>query len=255
MIPRIFHQTWKNKDIPEEWKGSYNSCQSVMASYVKKLWTDDEMEAFVKENYPDMYDTYMGYTHHIQRCDSFRYMLLYKMGGVYLDMDIACKLSIDPLLTYDVVLAKSPNMGNYVTNSILMSMPGHPFFRYVIDQLKVYKDKFKYLGKHLHVMNSTGPVFFTDVYHEYVKNNGPIQNMYMMTKEEFSGDCSVCSDTCSGGTYFTHVTGRSWNSWDSTLFNALMCHWYIILIIIIVSIIVYSNKKIKKAFTKPKSRR
>ena len=88
MIPSILHQTWKNKEIPDQWKASYDSCQRVMASYTRRLWTDEEMEAFVKQNYPEMYDTYMSYPHHIQRCDSFRYMLLYKIGGVYLDMDI-----------------------------------------------------------------------------------------------------------------------------------------------------------------------
>jgi mannosyltransferase OCH1-like enzyme len=243
MIPSILHQTWKNTEIPDQWKASYDSCQRVMASYTRRLWTDEEMEAFVKQNYPDMYNTYMSYPYHIQRCDSFRYMLLYKIGGVYLDMDIACKLSIDKLLSYDIVLAKSPNVERYITNSILMTVPGHPFFRYVIDKLKVYKDKYRHLGKHLHVMNSTGPVFFTDVYNQYVKENSLIPNIYLMSKEEFSGDCSVCSDVCAGGKYFTHVTGKSWNSWDTTLYNAIMCHWQkMLLLLIIISIIVYYIK-------------
>ncbi len=245
MIPPILHQTWKNKDVPEQWQGSYKSCQKELAAFERKLWTDAEMEEFVKVNYPDMYETYMGYPHHIQRCDSFRYMLLYKVGGVYLDLDTVCRQSITPLLNYDVVLARSPNMGKYVTNSLLMTAPGHPFFRYVIEQLKNYKDSYGWFSKHFHVLNSTGPIFFTNVYHSYVKLNGPIPNSYVLTKEEFSGNCSVCSDTCSGGTYFSHVVGRSWNSWDSQFFNYFLCNWKmsVLILLVLVAAAVYYLKR------------
>ncbi len=250
MIPRVLNQTWKTKDIPSQWTGSYNSCQTVLASYEKKLWTDDEMEQFVKTNYPEIYDTYMGYTYHIQRCDAFRYMLMYKNGGIYFDLDIACKASIEPLLNNDIVLARSTNVESYLTNSIIMAVPGHPFFRYVIDKLPQYKDKYSMLGKHLHVMNSTGPMFITEMYNQYVKENGEIPRMYIMSKEEFAGDCNVCStDRCAGGKYFTHVTGKSWNSWDSTLYNAIMCNyiWIIVFIMLAVVIYMYVRKRSPKS--------
>ncbi len=234
MIPPIFHQTWKSSEIPEEWQVAYDSCQKVMSSYTRRLWTDSEMESFVKRNFPDMYDLYMSYPHHIQRCDSFRYMLMYHTGGIYLDLDTVCRQSVEALRSFDVVFAKSPNVNKYVTNSLLMSVPGHPFFKYVIEKLKENKDKYSLFGKHFHVMNSTGPVFFTRVYDAYTKQYGPIPNSYMLSKEEFSGDCSVCADTCTGGKMFTHVTGRSWNSWDSKVLNALMCHWKLVLTLLII---------------------
>ena len=251
MIPSILHQTWKNKEIPDQWKASYDSCQRVMASYTRRLWTHDEMEAFVKQNYPEMYDTYMSYPHDIQRCDSFRYMVLYHFGGIYLDLDIACKLSLDELLKYDIVMSISSNIGQYFTNAILMIKPNHPFFRYIIDHLAEYKDSYSLFGKHLHVMNSTGPIFLTKMYEKFVETNGKIENFHIMNKDEFSGDCNVCSvNKCVGGKYFTHVTGNSWHAWDSTFYNAIMCNWQKMLVLFIIIAIILYYVKTKKTGSK-----
>ncbi len=259
MIPRVLNQTWKTADIPDQWKASYDSCQTVLASYTKKLWTHDDMEEFVKINYPDIYDTYMGYKYDIQRCDAFRYMLMYKNGGIYLDLDIACKLSIEDLLSNDIVLSRSSNVGKYFTNALLMTVPNHPFFRFVIDHLFEYKDSHMFLGKHLHVMNSTGPIFLTKMFDKYVKENGDIPRLYILGKEEFSGDCNVCSvNKCEGGKYFTHVTGNSWHAWDSTLYNAIMCNSVSIFIFLLFAIGLYmyfTKKSFKSRLTRTKSKK
>ncbi len=65
------------------------------------------MDTFVKENYPELYETYKGYKYPIQRCDAFRYMVLYKYGGIYIDLDIGCKKRLDELLKHSLVLVKS----------------------------------------------------------------------------------------------------------------------------------------------------
>ncbi len=247
MIPPILHQTWKSKDVPANWRGAYESCQSALSSYTKYLWTDDEMNEFVKRVFPEVYNVYISYPYHIQRCDAFRYMVLYHYGGIYLDLDIGCKLSLDSFLEYDLVLSRSSNFGNSITNSLLMIKPGHPFFRYIIDNLDKYKDSFSLLGKHLHVMNSTGPLFLGKMYKKYISEYGPIPNMYFLTNEEYAGDCNVCNvNTCKGGEYFTHVGGNSWHAWDSTLYNIIMCHWMTILaILIVIPLYIYLSKKYK----------
>ena len=107
MIPKIIHQTWKNERIPEHWKEGVDSCKGLHPAYKYILWTHATMDAFVKREFPRLYSTYRAYPHPIQRCDAFRYMVLYKMGGIYLDLDTVCKKALAPLLKYDLVLAKS----------------------------------------------------------------------------------------------------------------------------------------------------
>jgi len=84
MIPKIIHQTWKNTIIPTQWQDSVDACKKRHSDYEYKLWTDDMMDDFVQLEYPDFYPTYKSYKYHIQRCDVFRYLILYKYGGIYI---------------------------------------------------------------------------------------------------------------------------------------------------------------------------
>ena len=61
-----------------------------MSDYTFKFWTDEMNLQLVKESYPSLLETYIGYEYPIQRADSIRYMILHKFGGVYLDLDIGC---------------------------------------------------------------------------------------------------------------------------------------------------------------------
>ena len=221
MIPKIIHQTWKTKTVPEKWKESVDSCKQLHADFQHIIWTDKDMEKFVKEEYPDFYKTYKSYTYHIQRCDAFRYLVLYKYGGIYLDMDIMCNKKLNTLLNYDLVIAPSISVNGIYTNSFFMSIPRHPFLKYCIEQLVEYKNAYQYFGKHLHVMNSTGPLFMTNRLDDY----GKIKNFYILSYKEFAGDCNICNEhVCKGGIYFTHIKGNSWHEIDSTIYNFVLCN-------------------------------
>ena len=248
MIPKIIHQTWKTLDVPDEWKDAVESCKNKHKEYNHIIWSHEMMENFVKTEYPDFYDVYMSYTYDIQRCDAFRYLVLYKYGGIYLDMDIICKKKLDSLLEYDLVLTnshkfdfiliKSLNIMSQYTNSFFMVIPNHPFIKFCIDNLPDYVNSYKYFGKHLHVMNSTGPRFLTNMVKQYGEKN--MNNLYVLNNDEFSGDCNVCSEhKCVGGVYFKHIVGNSWHSFDSTIYNILACNYKKIIVGLLVLIMAY----------------
>jgi mannosyltransferase OCH1-like enzyme len=238
MIPKIIHQTWKTQNIPEEWKNAVDSCKMVNNEYKYILWTDEKMEDFVQKEYPDFLNVYKSYKHNIQRCDAFRYLVLYKYGGIYLDMDIICKKKLDIFLKYNCVLTKSSNINSY-TNMFFMIVPKHPFIKFCIDNLPSYVDAYSYAGKHLHVYNSTGPSFLTNMIHKYKIEN--IKNIYVLTNAEFAGDCTICTESkCNGGIYFNHVIGRSWNSIDSKFYNMCVCNYKeIISVLLILTLLIY----------------
>lgn len=221
MIPKIIHQTWKTKDIPDEWKDAVNSCKTINKDFKHILWTHETMDKFVKKNYPEFHKIYKSYKYDIQRCDSFRYLVLYKYGGIYLDMDIICNKKLNKLLHYDLVLARSANLETSFSNAFFMVIPNHDFFKYCIGHLSENINNYQYFGKHLHVMYSTGPAFLTNMVNDY----GKIKDSYILTKKEYTGDCNICNETtCDGGTYFTHIPGNSWHEIDSTIYNFLLCN-------------------------------
>jgi mannosyltransferase OCH1-like enzyme len=227
MIPKIFHQTWKNLNIPKRWKNANMKCRRKYSDYEYMFWTDNTMNNFVKDEYPEFYNTYVSYKYHIQRCDAFRYLVLYKYGGIYLDMDLLCKKTLNSFLKYDLVLAKSSNNLNYFTNMFFMVSPKNPFIKYCIDNLTNYMNNYYYFGKHLHVMNSTGPSFLTKMSNEYQLNN---INHYILSNKEFAGDCNICTNgKCDGGIYFKHEIGKTWNTLDSTFYNFCYCNYKMII--------------------------
>ena len=231
MIPKIIHQTWKNETIPERWKDAVDSCKKIHKGYRYILWTDKMMRKFVQKFYPDFYPIYRNYSYNIQRCDAFRYLVLYKYGGIYLDLDTVCKKKVDTFLHYDLVIAGAPSMSGYFTNCFMMAIPKHPFIRFCIDELEKYKDHYSFFGKGLHVFHSTGPFFLTNRYKEYA----PIPNIRVLTKREFTGDCNFCTihknilDSCKGGEYFQQILGRSWFGYDSYIYTVGACNYQEIL--------------------------
>lgn len=221
MIPHIIHQTWKNTKIPERWKDSVQACKDLHKTYKYMFWTDKTMKDFVKKEYPEFYKTYVEYPNEIQRCDAFRYLVLYKYGGIYIDMDLMCKISIAPLLKYKLVFVKSANFDT-LTNSFIISTPKNPFIKYCIDNLEKYKDSHSFFGKHLHIMNSTGPFFINKMVKDYHLKKE--DKYYILSKKEFSGDCNMCTlKECTGGLYFNNVVGESWHSLDSKIYNGALC--------------------------------
>lgn len=242
MIPKIIHQTWKTKEIPEQWQEAVNACREKHPDFRYILWTDEAMEKFMLKYFPQYYDMYMEYPYNIQRCDAFRYFVLYKYGGIYLDMDIKCKKSLNAYLDNELVFVKSMNITSSYTNSFIMSVPKHPFFASCIQNLETYKDYLYYAGKHFHVIFSTGPGFINKMITQYQ----PIHKV--MPKEDFAGECNVCNNTnITCGNYFYHAKGQSWNSIDSYVINFINCKKYhIITLILIIGLVLILNKHKKK---------
>jgi mannosyltransferase OCH1-like enzyme len=77
-IPRLIHQTWHTHEIPLQWNASVQSVISYNRGEFKyHLWTDTEMDEFVRHHESHFYtNTFITYRHQIQCVDAFRYVLL-----------------------------------------------------------------------------------------------------------------------------------------------------------------------------------
>src|SRR5579871_280702 len=88
-IPRIIHQTWKTHNIPAKWNETVESVRQLNANHFEyRFWTDNDIHEFVRREEPYLYQhTFLKYPFDIQRVDAFRYILLHRLGGIYLDVD------------------------------------------------------------------------------------------------------------------------------------------------------------------------
>jgi mannosyltransferase OCH1-like enzyme len=168
LIPKIIHQTYKTKNVPLKWNETYSSVQKLHPDYEFMFWTDESSRQFIAEKYPWFLSTYDSYPYNIMRSDSIRYFILWHYGGVYIDLDCGVDFKIDPLLAFPAWLRQTDPIG--VSNDIMGSIPGHPFFLQVIKALKQYNRN--YHLSYLTIMYSTGPLFLSTVRHAYYQSMG-----------------------------------------------------------------------------------
>lgn len=165
-IPNIIHQTWKIKEIPSTWKSYQQKVKILHPDWEYKLWTDAENNDFVKLNFPDFYPKYISYPNNIMRADVIRYLIMYKIGGFYLDLDYEI---FKPFDFEDALLVLPKNRGieagdpvNMIGNAIFASVPGHIFWKDVISYLA--SDSTIIISNEEKVIDTTGPGLLTKIY-------------------------------------------------------------------------------------------
>jgi mannosyltransferase OCH1-like enzyme len=174
-IPKIIHQIWSGIDEPlpkhfeilgETWKEHYPDWQY-------EFWDNKRMIDFVWKYYPQNWDIYNSFPYNIQRWDVIRYLILYKMGGMYVDFDYESIKPMDELLNGKTCcFALEPeyqywffNKNIMFNNALMLSVPKHPFMLQIIER-SLSKENLSYakIPKNECVLNTTGPYMLIDLY-------------------------------------------------------------------------------------------
>jgi mannosyltransferase OCH1-like enzyme len=163
MIPTLIHQTAKTAELPPKAVAYRQKLLELHPDWTYRLWTDADNLQFVRQEYPDFYDVFVGLPKNIMRADVIRYLLLYRLGGLYLDTDYEMLKPFD-LLNYDAVLpwetdCEDLSRGGRIGNSFMAAEPGHAFFKMVIDDLQNHPP----LAADADVLHSTGPHYLTRI--------------------------------------------------------------------------------------------
>lgn len=78
LIPRIIHQTWKNKFVPVQFIYPMCSWLQMHATWKHRLWTDDQNDRLIKTKYKKLYPLYRSLSN-IQQADIARYAILHRL--------------------------------------------------------------------------------------------------------------------------------------------------------------------------------
>ena len=117
-----------------------------------------------------------------------RYFLLYHYGGIYIDLDIFTYKSLTPLLTLPAIACRTTPTG--ISNDILFSTPKHPFFTLILQRLEEYNRNL--LMPYLTVMYTTGPLFLSAIWIEYLQGNSrggnTLERLHVLIQGPVKGD-------------------------------------------------------------------
>jgi mannosyltransferase OCH1-like enzyme len=160
MIPKILYQTWDTAIFPKDVKARFSEIRKNYANYEYRFFLDEDMDDFVMEHYPgEVWECYNKLDIRVARADFWRYLVLYKWGGVYLDMDSNLHFPLDELISSqdDAIISAESNPGMFVQWA-LMFKAGHPILKVVIDMI-VNNINHNAYPKNIHKM--TGPSVFS----------------------------------------------------------------------------------------------
>ena len=127
-IPKVIYQTWKHKNLSSNLIKIHKSIQELNPDYKIILYNDNEIDKFIKLNFDEyIYDSFSKLNIGAARADFWRYCILYKYGGVYLDMDSNIIRSLDDLIEEDdqAIITREGNKG-YFNNWIMIFQKNHP---------------------------------------------------------------------------------------------------------------------------------
>ena len=88
-IPRLIHQTSPTAQLPAEILDNINRLTAANPGWDYRLWDDAAIEDFIAREYGTRVLEYYSRINPFYgacRADLFRYLLMYRMGGVYLDL-------------------------------------------------------------------------------------------------------------------------------------------------------------------------
>ena len=221
-IPKIIHHTWKNENIHDLHKNSYNSWRKHFpeGEYIYMFWIDDELEPFMKRYYPEYLKMFKDYPMKINRIDAIRYFILNLYGGIYGDMDYKVHKNFYENLDHDKFNAvESPYKFNEdVQNSLMASKPNHVFLTKLLPELHNTKNN-------SNILMNAGPHFLTKIknmypytVHELPCNKyqriGDKEKVYYLNKQKLlKTSCGFMSDT-NKDIYGEHILTSVWTTYN-----------------------------------------
>ena len=138
-IPKIIHQFWTGSKTPPV--ELLKRCRRLHPTWKYMLWTDNNISSVKLEN-QKIYNCESN----VGKSDIFRYEVLFKYGGIYLDADIFCRRPLDDFLnkTFLVAYQHYHNPGvrgthryedKFIANGVLGAIPKHNMIKKIIKTL------------------------------------------------------------------------------------------------------------------------
>ena len=188
-IPKKIHQIAFNLNVNKDIQNNIDTLKRLNPEYEYRLYDDNDIANFINNNYDDyILETYnkINPEYGPARTDYFRYLLLYKEGGIYLDIKSSCEKPFDSIIknndefilthwgnhggdynhriTYWKELLNN-EYGEYCNWNIIIKKQ-HPLMKKIIDQVTFNINNYSLqeygVGK-LAVLLLTGPIAYSRV--------------------------------------------------------------------------------------------
>lgn len=200
MIPKIIHQIWIGpNELPKQEQQWCKTWRDAHPDWEYKLWTNDDLP---KDITPQCQATIESvYPKYACIADVYRYIILSRYGGVYIDTDIECYKPIDELCDVDFLGIIPHERCNYITNAFFGCIASSEVLMQCVECIKpVAPEHFK------HAYACIGPSFLTAQFckvNKFALNKNNLEDASFNTSRIIN--CTNWYDKSrNGNSYMTH---------------------------------------------------
>jgi mannosyltransferase OCH1-like enzyme len=168
-VPLVIYQSYSSLSSPPKMKDCVDKLRTANPEFKHYLYSDTECLAFIKENFDqDVADAFTVLKPGAYKSDLWRYCILYKKGGIYLD------IKYKPLHLFKFInltekehfVLDADRQGIY--NALIVSKPGNEILKKAIDKVVENVQK-RFYGTSF--LEPTGPKLLASFFTPQEKNN------------------------------------------------------------------------------------
>jgi mannosyltransferase OCH1-like enzyme len=171
VIPLVVYQTWYTKDFPPSMQKNVDNLKKQNPEFTYHLYDDNDCREFIRTNFShDVLNAYDTLIPGAYKADLWRYCVLYKNGGMYIDIKL-CSVNGFKLIelcekehyVLDRELPKAFNTPLPIYNAFMVCRKNSPFLLMAINKV-VENVKKKYYG--FSSLYPTGPGMLSKLFLE-----------------------------------------------------------------------------------------
>jgi mannosyltransferase OCH1-like enzyme len=187
-VPKVIHQTYRSRDLEPELAANVAEMQRQNPDWEYRLYDDADITRYVIDNFGADLGAYLNAInpkYGAAKADLFRYLVMYREGGVYLDIKSCAGRPLSDIIRpsdqflishwspdNSASISGSPELKNVPGGEFqqwfIVAAPGHAFLKAAADaalrNIRRYSPLFHSIGKPA-VLRTTGPVAYTRAIH------------------------------------------------------------------------------------------
>lgn len=241
-IPNRIIQVWGQGEeaLPLFSKASIINSKLTNPDFEFLFFDNERIEAFVDRQFPEYRKLLNSFRMPIQRYDFFRYLAIYHLGGIYLDLDIFLVSGLSNLLRWDCVftfeeltlntfIRRNYRMDWEIANYAFGAIPGHPFIKAIIENcVRAHEDP-----KWLKPMLKSIPWMIRDDFYAFYATGPGLVTRTLAENPEYAKQIEILfpDDVCDEtkwhrfGEYGIHLQLGTWIKRKGIVRRVLLRRW------------------------------
>lgn len=181
IIPLNIYQTWHTKQLPEYMQKNVNMIIRNNPAFKHHLYDDNDCREFIKNNFDiNVLNAFDSLIPGAYKADLWRYCILYKNGGIYLDIKYTHVNNFKFInLTEKEHYVLDIDKFN-IYNALMVCLPNNPFLLSAIEKI-VENVKNKYYG--FNCLHPTGPGLLGNIIPNEIKQTIDLNHEFYLTFE------------------------------------------------------------------------